>query len=69
MDLYAQVSALDPSFARRFVFITGGAFTPRARAFVADVPNITLEKPFDADRVRRAIDATLREVSARPVAS
>jgi signal transduction histidine kinase len=61
MDLYAEVRAIDPAFARRFVFMTGGAFTPRARAFVADVPNITLEKPFDSERVRSAITTTLKE--------
>ncbi len=65
MDLYAEVRAIDPAFARRFVFMTGGAFTPRARAFVADVPNITLEKPFDSERVRSAITTTLREAKER----
>jgi hypothetical protein len=31
------------------VFVTGGAFTMRARDFLARVPNARLSKPFDVD--------------------
>jgi CheY-like chemotaxis protein len=37
---------------RRIVFITGGAFTSAARAFLDSVPNRRIEKPFSRDRVR-----------------
>jgi CheY-like chemotaxis protein len=55
MDLYARVLALFPEQAARMVFLTGGAFTARARAFLADRP--FLEKPFDL----RALEALVRE--------
>jgi len=47
MDLYERVVQLDADLARRFVFVTGGAFTPRAIKFLASVPNARIEKPFD----------------------
>jgi len=51
MDLYAWLSEHDPKLADRVVFITGGAFTPRARALLEQVPNQCLTKPFDLDTV------------------
>ena len=50
-----------PALARRFVVMTGGAFTARSRALLASVDNPTLEKPVDADQIR----AVLREVIDR----
>jgi CheY-like chemotaxis protein len=61
MDLHARLAADAPALAARFVFLTGGAFTERAREFLDRVPNPRLEKPFDP--------ATLREVVARVLAS
>jgi C4-dicarboxylate-specific signal transduction histidine kinase/CheY-like chemotaxis protein len=57
MDLHARLLSLSPEAARRTLFITGGAFTPRAREFLERVPDRRLDKPFDADAVRRLIDA------------
>ncbi len=37
MELYGEVRASHPGRARRFVFISGGAFTPGAREFLASV--------------------------------
>ena len=48
-DLYR---ALPPGLARRVVFMTGGAFTPQARAFLDAVENPVLEKPFELERLR-----------------
>ncbi len=54
MDLYDAVSARFPDQAPRMVFMTGGAFTPRAQAFLdTDVPR--LEKPFSMEAVRAVI--------------
>jgi hypothetical protein len=36
-----------PQQARRIVFLTGGAFTPRASDFMGTVRNRFLDKPFD----------------------
>jgi CheY-like chemotaxis protein len=55
MDFYVEVMRLDPALAGRIVFMTGGAFSPRARAFVDGVVNPCLEKPIDILRLRRAL--------------
>jgi CheY-like chemotaxis protein len=47
MDVHSQLSRLVPDQARRMVFLTGGAFAPGLREFLAAVPNPWLEKPFD----------------------
>jgi CheY-like chemotaxis protein len=52
MELHDALTRLDASQAARLSFLTGGAFTPRARAFLAEVPNPRLEKPFDPQGLR-----------------
>jgi hypothetical protein len=42
------------------IFLTGGAFTPRARAFLDDVPNLRLEKPFELSTLRALVQERLR---------
>jgi signal transduction histidine kinase/CheY-like chemotaxis protein len=56
MDLYERVAENWPTLARAFVFITGGAFTERARAFVDRVDLPVVEKPFEP----QALSALLR---------
>jgi PAS domain S-box-containing protein len=58
MAFHAKVEAIAPEVARRVVFLTGGAFTPAAREFLARVPNVRLEKPFDAADVFRVVEVT-----------
>jgi CheY-like chemotaxis protein len=55
MDLHAEVVALDPAQARRFVFITGGAFTEAAQAFLAGTSCPSLEKPIDRAALLEAL--------------
>jgi len=55
MDLFGELSKVAPEQARRVVFLTGGAFTPRARAFLDEAPNLRLEKPFDTEELRKII--------------
>jgi CheY-like chemotaxis protein len=55
MDLHAEVVRAAPMLAGRFVFMTGGAFTPRARAFLASVVNPCLEKPLDTGKLRSLV--------------
>lgn len=55
MDFYAAIAEKLPRLAEGIVFVTGGAFTPAASTFVAQVSNTFLEKPFD----KVAIDAVL----------
>jgi len=61
MDFYEAVLRVAPSQARAFVFMTGGAFTPRARTFLADVDQPRLDKPFTRDE----LDAALIDAHAR----
>jgi PAS domain S-box-containing protein len=55
MDLFAEVTRRYNGFEERFVFMTGGAFTPRATEFLARVKNRRLEKPFDRSALRAAV--------------
>ncbi len=56
VELHAAVSALRPELADRFVFMTGGAFSERARAFLANGARCVVEKPFDFDELIRTLD-------------
>ncbi len=60
MEFYEQVSALDPSLAERFVFITGGAFTDAARALIEQGLRPVLPKPPDLAALRRTIAEALQ---------
>jgi CheY-like chemotaxis protein len=55
--LYARLHEERPGLEKRLVFMTGAAWTARAAAFVAAVPNRRLEKPFDPEELLDAIDA------------
>ena len=61
MDVYEAVKAMGKGIERRMVFMTGGAFTPRARAFLEGVDNLCLPKPFDLTQLREIIDAGTAE--------
>ena len=52
MELFARVSERCPEIASRFVFMTGGAFTPEAREFLKQSPLVCLEKPFELRQIR-----------------
>ncbi len=52
MDVYEAVHRERPEIAARFVFMTGGAFTPRARAFLEKSEQQCLEKPFELHEIR-----------------
>jgi FixJ family two-component response regulator len=60
MDLHDQLLRDAPHLAKRIIFLTGGAFTARARTFLETVPNLRIEKPFDADALREAIAVVMR---------
>jgi signal transduction histidine kinase len=55
MDLYAELLKLVPDQARKFVFMTGGAFTADASRFLAQVSNPSIEKPFRASKLRSLV--------------
>jgi signal transduction histidine kinase len=48
-----------PRLARNLVFMTGGAFTPESREFLARSPQPVLTKPFSADELRAVVRSLL----------
>jgi CheY-like chemotaxis protein len=56
IDLYHRVAETRPGQEARIFFMTGGAFTPRGLAFLEQVPNPRLEKPFSPEDFDRAIE-------------
>ncbi|MDB4979657.1 MAG: Sensor protein [Myxococcales bacterium] len=59
-DFYERVNDRWPQLAGRVVFMTGGAFTPRAVEFMNCVPTSVLSKPFDVDELRRVVSERIR---------
>lgn len=59
MELHETLLTVAPASAARMVFLTGGAFTPLAEAFLAQVPNARLDKPFDPASLRRFVSISL----------
>jgi signal transduction histidine kinase/CheY-like chemotaxis protein len=59
MDLYEAVLRHAPEQAPRMLFLTGGAFTPRAERFLREMADRTLDKPFDVFQLRTAVHARL----------
>ena len=64
MEIHAQVTHRAPELAERMVFMTGGAFTPRSRSFLEEVPNRTIEKPFGIEMVRAVVASELARIRA-----
>jgi PAS domain S-box-containing protein len=56
MELHERLCQAGTTPCDRLVFITGGAFTPQARAFLARVPNPRVEKPFEPAALRALVD-------------
>ncbi len=59
MEFYRALQEQFPALVERVVFMTGGSFTEAARVFLAEVPNPTLDKPFD----RAHIEAVLSQLA------
>lgn len=55
MDVYRAALQRATPLNDRIVFMTGGAFTQRARDFLESVPNLRIEKPFDLNHLERTI--------------
>jgi CheY-like chemotaxis protein/two-component sensor histidine kinase len=60
VELHREVGRVAPDLADRMLFITGGAFTPSVREFLDRMQSRTLEKPFDAKSLMRALQERLR---------
>jgi len=55
IELFEAVKASSPGMEERLVFMTGGAFTPEAEAFLDEISNARVEKPFDFASVDRLL--------------
>lgn len=60
MDLYLELESVSPTQQEHIVFLTGGAFTPKARDFLAATPVEHIEKPFEASNLRAFVQRYLR---------
>ncbi|HVH45604.1 MAG TPA: ATP-binding protein [Labilithrix sp.] len=69
MDLHAALLETAPERAEKMIFMTGGAFTPMARDFLARAPNARVEKPIDAAQLRALIRRVLSDEPAHRGAS
>ena len=65
MDLHAWLAQRDPALARQVVFITGGAFTPRAMEYLARAGNLRIDKPFDNANLRRLVAQLIAAARSR----
>lgn len=54
--LYEMIGKLFPGLERRMIFMTGGAFTKKARSFLQEIPNTRLDKPFELETLIDAIE-------------
>jgi signal transduction histidine kinase len=55
--LHELVKQAHPGLEDRMIFMSGGAFTKRARAFLASLKDRRLDKPFELDALLAMIDA------------
>jgi len=62
IEVHEYLTQSHPSAARKMVFMTGGAFTARAKRFLSEVTNDRIEKPFLMAQITELID---RHVEAR----
>ncbi len=60
MELYRELMVVAPDQANKMIFLTGGAFTASARAFLTEPPKEYIEKPFDAANLRAIVQRYLR---------
>ncbi len=55
MDVYEALSSRRQDCLERFVFMTGGSFTERARTFLQTMPFPRIDKPFDPEHIRTLV--------------
>ncbi|ACY14463.1 response regulator [Haliangium ochraceum] len=63
MDIYEFLKRRQPGREMQLMFLTGGVFTEEAQAFVANIPNPVIQKPFKFDQLRNLIKAKLAAAS------
>ncbi len=61
MEVHARLASEAKGLESKLVFMTGGAFTPRAISFLAAVPNARVDKPFALTTIEELVDERLRD--------
>ena len=67
-QLFEAISVSNPALARRFVFLTGGAFTPETQAFLESITNPVVGKPIEVEQLLTIIAGVIAR-SPSPAAS
>jgi len=65
---HEELMKVRPRDAARVIFLTGGAFTPTAREFLDRVPNLRVDKPFEASHLRSIVNDRLAKLSGEHAA-
>ncbi len=59
IELLQELARVAPDQAKRLVFLTGGAVTPEAQAFLATTTHHLIVKPFDVDDILAFVSSQL----------
>jgi len=65
VELHRWLVGAYPHLAKQVVFVTGGAFTPIARQYLARVSNLRVSKPFDAANFKKVVAELIVAYRAR----
>ncbi len=68
MGVYEAVQRRWPALADRFVFVTGGAFSPDAKRFLEESVIAVIQKPFRIEDVLALIERKVREAGTSSLA-
>ena len=60
-QIYEKIAEVAPPLLERVIFCTGGAFTPKAKRFTADLTGPVLQKPVEP----RLLLSVIEQVSSR----
>ncbi|MDO9018634.1 MAG: PAS domain S-box protein [Deltaproteobacteria bacterium] len=64
IELHTELGRLAADQQERMIFVTGGTFTPKARAFFDKAPNALIEKPFNLRNLRAVVREQLQLLRA-----
>jgi CheY-like chemotaxis protein len=56
IDVHEYLAREHPAIASRMVFMTGGAFTSKAKVFLSSVSNARIDKPFSLAQINQLVD-------------
>jgi PAS domain S-box-containing protein len=56
LELHEWLVSTHPTVAKRVVFVTGGAFSPKAREYLKKVNNLRIDKPFDVTNFMKIVN-------------